>query len=129
LRFGEQLSPAFPAFLDSGHNHNFSISEEHLRAWANADPATIDRVGLLRINGQDAPLRKANVMLYRNMKGTGDFSSSSYELLLSRDRGIAVHRLPIAPLPILGIRGLIRQNLRLTFDGQGAFVTLSTPAS
>ena len=38
LTVRETISPAFPAFLDSGHNHNFSISEEHLRVWAGIDP-------------------------------------------------------------------------------------------
>ncbi len=28
------LSPPFPAVLDTGHSHNFSIKEEHFELWA-----------------------------------------------------------------------------------------------
>jgi len=30
-------APKFPVLLDTGHNHNFSITEKHLRAWARLE--------------------------------------------------------------------------------------------
>ena len=33
--------PRFPAILDTGHNHNFSIRHQHLVNWASIDPAGV----------------------------------------------------------------------------------------
>src|SRR5687768_7076153 len=82
------LSPDFPVILDTGHNLNFSISEEHLRDWAVMQPRTI---GAAKVNNLDVSLRRANVVLH-----------GKKHTLFTLDEGIAVHeRGP--RIPILGL--------------------------
>lgn len=126
LRIGEHLTPAFPAFLDSGHNHNFSISEEQLKAWLNVDPSTLEYVGKLRVNREEASLRSADVLLYQNKKGSRELTKGVHEFRFSEDRGISVLSRPIHHLPLLGIRGILRQKLTLSFEGKSMSISLTS---
>jgi hypothetical protein len=117
LRIDGRSTIAFPAYLDTGHNHNFSISIDQLRFWLNVDASSLDYLGKLRINGEEAALRKADVLLYRNKKGLREISTQAYGFLFSEDRGIAVVPRTIHHLPILGVRGILRQKLSLLFEG------------
>jgi hypothetical protein len=125
LKIGDHLSSAFPAFIDSGHNHNFSITEEHLRRWAKIDVDRLSVVGKLRISNEEVKLRAANLLIYCNKKGTFEFTQRSHEIYLENDRGIAVHSKPISTLPLIGIRALIRNKISVAFDARGLFVNLS----
>lgn len=129
LQVRNSLSPAFPAILDTGHNHNFSISEDQLRTWAKIDPTTLAPAGRLGFEGKMVILRAADVVLYCNQKGSYDLSGRSYKFPFENDRGISVHEIPIARWPILGIRGILRRKLVLTFDGDQSSVSLETPSA
>src|SRR5436309_2488755 len=48
LSAGDALEPdarRFPAILDTGHNHNFSIQESQLLTWAGLSPELLQRRG------------------------------------------------------------------------------------
>lgn len=48
LCVGGQISGIFPAVLDTGHSHNFSISEILLRSWTGF---SLPSVRTTRVNG------------------------------------------------------------------------------
>ena len=82
------MSDLFPAILDTGHNHNFSISEKHLKDWVGQ---TFPEIGALKLGSQRVPLQKADLFLG--------------EKELTIPQGIAVF--PDSPrLPLLGLRAL-----------------------
>src|SRR4051794_1513199 len=56
--------PRFPAILDTGHNHNVSIREQHLFQWAGLDPRSLTRLGETRIGGDRLPLLEADLWIH-----------------------------------------------------------------
>ena len=59
--------PRFPAILDTGNNHNFAISEPHLRSWTRITPA--ESRHHIRVQGQRVPLINAGLWLFPNEPG------------------------------------------------------------
>ncbi|HQU47059.1 MAG TPA: hypothetical protein PK867_29920, partial [Pirellulales bacterium] len=57
---GSQVSRSFPAVLDTGHSHNFSISEALLRNWAGY---SLPGVRTTRVNGVPVPVANADLEL------------------------------------------------------------------
>jgi len=45
----DKPTPRFPAVLDTGNNHNFSLREEHLLSWAGASPRGHLRLGQVSV--------------------------------------------------------------------------------
>ena len=96
-------SQEFPAILDTGHTHNLAMSADHYRDWVRR---TLQQIGTLRINKQDVPLLRADLQ----------FEGKT----LACPEGIAVYPQghPRAPhLPILGLRVLVRNKVRVLIDG------------
>jgi hypothetical protein len=121
--------PAFPAILDVGHSHNFSIRHEHLIRWAGLDPRWLRRRGDIRINREVIPLYRADVWLHPNVPGKRDRAASGEPFRLPLDTGIAVYppTMSSAPrLPLLGLRALRLARLHLTIDCDRCSVTLRT---
>jgi hypothetical protein len=121
--------PFFPAILDPGHSHNFSIREEHLIRWAGLDPRSLAQSGTIRIEGDRLRLFRANLWLRSNARGERDRPADRTPFCLELDQGIAVYppEMPHAPrLPLLGLRALRWANLHLTIDGRRRLVTLRT---
>jgi hypothetical protein len=125
LRISGHLTTAFPAFLDSGNNFNFSIAEEHCKGWLGLDPASLEKIGEIRINQEPATLRRADVLLFQNVNESRAVTGRTYELNFSRSDGVAITPQPARHLPILGIRGIFRQQLTLTFHGKSLTVSLN----
>ena len=61
--------PRFPAILDTRNNHNFAISEQHLRSWARITPA--ESRHHIRVQGRHVPLINAGLWLFPNEPGRG----------------------------------------------------------
>src|SRR5436309_3456746 len=59
----------FPAVLDTGHSHSFSIQERHLAEWAGLALGALRSLGTIRERGRRVPLRAATVFLYGNHPG------------------------------------------------------------
>jgi hypothetical protein len=121
--------PFFPAILDTGHSHNFSIREEHLIQWGGLHPQHLSRYGEVRIGGDQIPLLQADLWLPRNEQGVRDRQADREPFCLELDSGIAVYprAMSLAPrLPLLGLRALRWANLHLTIDCRRRLVTLRT---
>jgi hypothetical protein len=121
--------PFFPAILDTGHNHNFSIRDEHLIRWAGFDPRYLTKSRHLRIAGDRLPVLEADVWLRPNERGKRDVPAEKTPFSLNIDLGIVVYPkgAPNAPrLPLLGLRALRRAELHLTIDCRRRAVKLRT---
>ena len=60
------LSSPFPAVLDTGHSHNFSIRESQLAAWAGINLDRCPKYGKVLVNRQEVPLVGVNLWIHRN---------------------------------------------------------------
>lgn len=115
-------TPIFPAILDTGNSHNFAIREDQLEG---AKLSHISRIGSIRLGGDVLPLIAANVWLHRNRPNTRMLEGGAYLLELSEGVAVYPQGMPNpARLPILGLRGLVKNNLTLLIDGKQRAVTL-----
>ncbi len=62
-------SHPFPAILDSGHSHNFSITESQLVHWAGLPSRQLKLIGATRLKGEKLWQLQADVRLHRNQPG------------------------------------------------------------
>ena len=126
LRVREIVSRPFPAVLDIGHSHNFSIKTERLEDWAEVSSADVQRIGIAKVNERPVALVNAIVLLQRNVRGSRDeFRGEPWPLQISE--GIALHERgdPFAPrLPLLGLRPIVRAGLRCVIDGRNKRVSI-----
>ena len=121
------LSRPFPAVVDTGHSHNFSIQETHLESWAGLHAQEVKTIGHARVNKQFVELKDAAVAIHPNVPGRRDELRDEPPCLLTLPQGIALHRAgdPFAPrLPLLGVRALVKNCLRITIDGNRREVSL-----
>ena len=103
LRVGNQISGSFPAVLDTGHSHNFSISEALLRSWTGF---SLPSVRTTRVNGVPVPVALADIELEGHRLRLPD--------------GIAVFpqgHPGITRLPLIGLRALVRNRLKVSIEG------------
>lgn len=82
--------PRFPAILDTGHTHNFSIQQQHLARWAGVDQGVLRQVGSIRHEGIRTPLVAARLWLDRNVRGQAAVAADA-PFPLHVVRGIAIH--------------------------------------
>ena len=122
-------TPRFPAILDTGHTHNFSIQEQQLIRWARIRPELLRVLGRVRQAGKRILLQAANVWVHRNLRGERDLLGDEPPYLLNLPRGIAVHPASEAypRLPLLGLRAIVSNRLYLAVDGERQHVSLRTP--
>src|SRR5690349_11344944 len=59
--------PRFPAILDPGTNHNFTIRQRQLERWAKLP---LSRRGTARVSGLTVPLMTGQVWIHPNQSGT-----------------------------------------------------------
>jgi hypothetical protein len=113
----DERTPKIPAILDTGNNHNFSITETQLAKWAG-----IQRIGLpsrkhMRERGKAIPLHSATLWLHA---GDGPFH-------LVVDDGIAVYEGDWPRLPTLGLRALTNNKLQTFIYSDTMRVVIRTP--
>ena len=122
-------APRFPAILDIGHNHNFSIQERHLVEWARLPADGLPSIRQIRERNRLVPLCAANVWIHPNVAEKRDKLSADPPFLLHLDQGIAIYpsELDFPRLPLLGLRGLVRNHLHLMVDPERCLVNLCTP--
>lgn len=119
-----------PALLDTGNNHNSSIQERHLTRWVGIHFQSLPFLGKIREGGQTPSLRFANLWIHRNRSGSRDLRVGE-PFLLALEEGIAIYpddESNYPRLPLLGLRAIIKNNLRLVIDGKRRLVSLSSPA-
>jgi hypothetical protein len=118
-------APRIPAILDTGHNHNLAIRREQLDRWVRLREA---ERGQIRVGNVRLPLVPANVWIHPNRPGTRE-GVSVPPFKLEMKEGIAVYPPEVTNptrLPALGLRGLVRNRLKLMIDGKRWEVTLNT---
>jgi hypothetical protein len=120
------VSRPFPAVLDTGHSHNFSITDEQMQKWTGWEPNAMRRIGTARVNNRVVALREADLVLFPNAAGKRDELSGKPHLLeLSQGIVIASQGDPFATrLPALGMRALVRNGMRVVVDGAAKTVSL-----
>lgn len=118
----------FPAILDTGHNHSFSLNERHLVEWAGLRPDNLNSFTTIRHRGQRISLRAANLWIHPNERGLRERNADRLPHPLKTKSGIAVYPGHDFPrLPILGLRAIAENNLILKVDGPKRQATLRTP--
>ena len=124
-------APRFPCILDTGNNHNFAIQEDHLEQWAGLSLRDSQRLGTVLLGEEELPLPlvRAAAWLHSNKPGQRDAHVSRTPFRIEMPQGIIVYPRGVptsARLPILGMRAIVRNNLRLTIDGSQRLVSLRT---
>jgi hypothetical protein len=118
--------PGFPAILDTGHTHNFSIRVSHLVRWADIRPEALRGLGAMRERGRRVPLHAARLWLHANVRGTRQVDEREPRQL-AVEEGIAIYPDDTGPrLPVLGLRALTLNRLRSVVDGDRRYVTVRT---
>lgn len=120
--------PAFPAILDTGHSHNFSIRRQHLADWSGIGSAAMPMVGSVRERGRYLPLYAAHLFLNPNVPGLTDRAEEGQPFRITLPRGITVYPEGDYPrLPLIGLRTLLQGRLRLRIDADRRSVSLTAP--
>jgi hypothetical protein len=100
---GSQTSRTFPAVLDTGHSHNFSISEALLRSWTGF---SLPRAKTTRVNGVPVPVAMA------------DIEVEGHRLRLPDGIAVFPQGHPgITRLPLVGLRAIVRNRLKVSIEG------------
>jgi hypothetical protein len=125
---GEPETTRFPAILDTGHTHYFSIQERHLLRWAGLRPAALRPLGYARHSGRRVPLHAADLWLHRNVRGQRDQLRGTPQFL-QIERGIAVYpdEAKFPRLPLVGLRTVLDNHLQVAVDGGRRWVNVRTP--
>ncbi len=127
LREWDPRMPRFPAIVDTGNNHNLSISRGHLLRWAGLPPEALRIIGAIRDRTQRIPLHAASVWLHRNRPGERTLRDREPHPL-KLEEGIAVYPDDMGPrLPVLGLRALTQNQLHVAIDPERKRLSLHTP--
>lgn len=123
-------TPRFPAILDTGNNHTFTVTERQLVRWAGIHPKLLPTIGSISLNRIRMERRAASVWIHRNDKGRRhELKRDPY--LLQLRQGIAIHpdsaSSPGPRLPLLGLRALDENSLDLRVNSSWRQVWLRTP--
>lgn len=113
----------FLAILDTGHSHNFSITESQLRTFSGLSPSGLKFLGTTRLKGERQNQYAAEVRIHSNRPDTPELGIRSHRLEL--DEGISIAQEGVIRLPILGLRAIVRSGLKLTIDGKRHAVSMS----
>jgi hypothetical protein len=114
----------FPSVLDTGHSHNFSIPERLLKDWAGVE--SLEPIGEIEVNRQRSTQYRADVWIHRNCPGRREPTDLAFQLEIEQGITVVSDGMPNAPrLPLLGLRAISRNRLRLTIDGSRRQVSLS----
>jgi hypothetical protein len=116
-------SRPLPAILDTGHGHNLLIGEGQFQRWSGA---SLRRIGELQIDRRTVVQYAADVRLHRNRPGSSVLRGDNHALEMPQ--GISVMPDEHAPrLPLIGLRAIVANRLRLVIDGKKGLVTLHSP--
>jgi hypothetical protein len=114
----------FLAVLDTGHSHNFSITESQLLTYAGLTPGDLKFIGTTKLKGERLRQYEADVRIHGNRRGTVELGEGSFPLIT--EEGISLAPEGSSRLPLLGLRALVNSNLTLVIGGKDRGVTLKT---
>lgn len=110
-------APKLPAILDTGNNHNFAITKDHLLRWAGIQVSGLVEKKHMRERGVLVPLHDAGLWLHADAEPFN----------LAIDDGIAVYDGNWPRLPTLGLRALTNNGLQSFIYGDTKEVVIRTP--
>jgi hypothetical protein len=120
----------FPAILDTGLNHSFSIRAQHLINWAGLRPEALEVVGAVRDRGQRLVRRAINIWVHPNEPGERARLAPGHPVLIKADDGMAVYPDGEFPrLPIFGLQAIADNHLYLSVNGRRREATLRTSSN
>jgi hypothetical protein len=112
----------FPIVIDTGHNHNVSITESLLRRWAGLASNELRFLGTTRLEGDRLNRYRVDVRLHRARSGSMELRDGHFPMTLGE--GITIVPEGSIRLPLLGLRAIVQNGLRLVLDGKRRHVTL-----
>ncbi len=124
VRVSIQASSPFPAILDTGHSHNFSITESQLAHWVRLRSREFKLIGTTRLKGEKLRQLQGELRLHRNRPGTRVLGEGSLPLVLSE--GFTLAPEGSSRLPLIGLRAIVSNRLMIRIDGKRRRVTLRT---
>ncbi len=121
----------FPALLDTGCNHNFSIRQEDLYAYAGLHTTHLPpaKRRKLRVNDVATPFYDADLWMYHNKPGTLEVLDDIEPFQLELDGGIGIYEPETVRAdrpPLLGLQALTDAGCHLSIDCRLCLVTLRT---
>lgn len=127
----QELNPMvrdFPAVLDTGHTHTFSIQSRHLAQWAGLSIDSLPVTGTVRERGRRITRRAARIWIRPSAAGSQARLADVRPFLLTNFEGIAVYPpdLMFPRLPILGLGAISDNRLVLIVNGRRREATLRT---
>jgi hypothetical protein len=123
LSIADTLRP-FPAVLDTGHSHNFAITRRQFERWCGV---SLKQIGESKVRTETIPQYKADVRIHRNRPGRHELTGASFPLKMDQGISMVPDDSHVAQrLPLLGLRSILHNNLRLLIDGERRQVTLKT---
>jgi hypothetical protein len=117
-----QASSPFPAILDTGHSHNFSITESQLTHWVRLRSREFKLIGTTRLKGEKLLQLQGDFRLHRNRQGTRELAEGSLPLVLTE--GFTLAPEGSSRLPLIGLRAIVSNRLILRIDGKRLQVSL-----
>lgn len=126
----DERLPKFPALIDTGFNGEFAIREEQLREWAGIDPRLLTLMRSGEASRGKCHYLRANLWPYKNVRRSRALAQSR-PILIEIDGGIQVFPVTNLPtdvrpdMPLVGVKALCTNRLRLVVDGQAASCSLT----
>jgi hypothetical protein len=118
------LSRPFPAILDTGHSHNFAISRNHLARWSGT---SLSQIGESKVDGEIVPQFNAEIRIHRNITKRHELRGDWYLLEMAQGISVMPDESSLAPrLPLLGLKTILSNHLKLVIDGKRNQVSLSS---
>jgi hypothetical protein len=121
--------PYFPVLLDTGFNHNIHISKQHFNKWTKDTYLLYPEEGVATLAGVDIPLRKANILIYRNIPGLVYPDLHSEPIFLELNAGIIINENDsiIPRIPLIGMRALKTAGFDIRMDCAVGLATIAAP--
>jgi hypothetical protein len=129
IRTWDARTPTIPVLIDTGMNHNFSIQEAQLTRWAGLHSQALLPMGSMREGGRTPSCYRAHVWIHRNRTGMRDLRDGE-PFRLDLDEGIMIYAddgSDYPRLPLLGLRAIIKNKLKLAIDGKRQHASLALP--
>jgi hypothetical protein len=129
FRDWDSRAPIIPALIDTGLNHHFSMQEQHLSRWAGIHPESLSKQGKMWEGGRTADLRRAYLWIHRNEPGRRDLRDAE-PFLVPLQEGMAIYPADgsnYPRLPLLGLRAILKNNLKLDIDVKRKHASLRSP--
>ena len=117
-----ETSRPFPALLDTGHSHNFSIPGRQLQRWGLAD---LKMIGESKVGTRVIPQYESDLFIHADEPGKRRLTGRNHRLEMSQGISVVPDDMPLR-LPLIGLRALIHNGVDLIIRSRKRQVTLKT---